>query len=46
MGRQAQLRGDVRAQQDLMHSNEAAVGRLQAEASVSHLSLGHVLHVY
>jgi hypothetical protein len=32
MGRQAQLRGDVRAQQELMRSNKAAVGHLQSEA--------------
>lgn len=32
VGRQAQLRGDIRAQQELMRSNETAIGRLQSEA--------------
>ena len=32
VGRQAQLRGDICAQQELMRSNETAIGRLQSEA--------------
>lgn len=32
VARQAQLRGDVRAQQDSMRSNESAISRLQSEA--------------
>lgn len=32
VGRQAQLRGDVRAQQELMRSNDTAIARLQSEA--------------
>ena len=32
VARQAQLRGDVRAQQDSMRSNETAISRLQSEA--------------
>ena len=33
VARQAQLRGDIRAQQDVLRSNDAAVSRLQSEAS-------------
>ena len=33
MARQAQLRGDIRAQQDVLRSNDATISRLQSEAS-------------
>ena len=32
VARQAQLRGDIRAQQDVLRSNDAAISRLQSEA--------------
>ena len=33
VARQAQLRGDIRAQQDVLRSNDATISRLQSEAS-------------
>ena len=40
VARQAQLRGDVRAQQDSMRSNESAISRLQSEACFCSMSFG------
>ena len=43
VARQAQLRGDVRAQQDFMRSNETAISRLQSEACCCSMSCENYL---
>ena len=42
VARLAQLRGDVRAQQDSMRSNESAISRLQSEACCCNPSRGNL----
>lgn len=39
VARQAQLRGDISAQQNVLRSNDAAISRLQSEASALRLEL-------